>query len=280
MSFLFYLLFILAKYCVPILVLVGIGVCGWRIFMLTKRSAIPGSCSECFWKGPIEMTPAQEEIICPQCSHSVPMFDKEDYADIVGRLRKSEIFSLVAWILFAGMCLCFFAWRGSMEMNAFVDAKGLGLEDPDAARAPEPEVKTYKDFEYKIYLPIDPIKHDNTYFKHNLKSDKPMVAQRLVEETQRLKEATERFEEAISNTLTEKDRTDLEEDLEMIRLRKNQLEHLNKGVGASTAQRVLEAKNENTESSQMMYLIGMGVLGIAMLVFGCLASLKKVVCEI
>lgn len=68
---------------------------------------VDATCSECFMPQLIEVTPRRNEIVCENCGHSVPMFQKHEIDAIRSSLAQDRRKMYMALLLFAGSVFLF-----------------------------------------------------------------------------------------------------------------------------------------------------------------------------
>ena len=79
---------------------------------------IRATCSECYHEADLELATGQQELECPQCDHSVPMLEEEDFYEIERDQQRREMLGYVGIGAFALAVLLFYLWTQSLEVVA------------------------------------------------------------------------------------------------------------------------------------------------------------------
>ena len=94
---------------------------------------VQSTCSECDHKSEMDLQADLEELRCPDCGHTVPMFPAEDFDELEAEQQKRTVYGYIAMVAASVMLGAFIWYTSLMEAYALIgDGTEEGGEEPGA----------------------------------------------------------------------------------------------------------------------------------------------------
>ena len=102
---------------------------------------IQATCSECAWQEELFVDEEDETVTCPQCGHTSPNFDPDDFEQIQSEQQKTQLNLMIAGACLGGLLLSFLLFTYGAAPN--VDLGGL----PDGEMPDKEELQEMQEME-------------------------------------------------------------------------------------------------------------------------------------